>query len=83
MVFDSVILAAERLDDGSPWYAFEQTDPYILIPFFGYMAGVFLIAIIAPTSSATCPKATTQSLASGLCACPAGRSNASPSPGRC
>ncbi len=29
------------------WYEFHQTDPYILIPFFGYMFGVFLIAIIA------------------------------------
>lgn len=29
------------------WYHFRQTDPYILIPFFAYLIGVFLIAIVS------------------------------------
>jgi len=42
-----VLFAADQLSSGPKWYEFHQTDPYILIPFFGYMAGVFLIAVIA------------------------------------
>ncbi|GAB4147744.1 MAG: hypothetical protein Tsb009_21110 [Planctomycetaceae bacterium] len=29
------------------WLEFRQTNAYVLVPFFGYMAGVFLIAMIA------------------------------------
>eukprot|EP00913_Durusdinium_trenchii_P008834 g8300.t1 len=29
------------------YFTFQQDDPFILVPFFGYMVGVFLIAVIA------------------------------------
>jgi len=34
-------------EETARWYELHQTDPYILIPFIGYMVGVFVIAIVA------------------------------------
>ena len=42
-----MFFAAAELSTDPRWYEFRQTDPYILVPFFGYMAGVLLIAVIA------------------------------------
>jgi SSS family transporter len=42
-VFPNLFAAA----DAAKWYVIRETDPTILVPFFGYMAGVMVIAIVA------------------------------------
>ena len=44
---DSLLFLGQVSETTGKWYALTQRDPAILIPFIGYMLGVFVIAIIA------------------------------------
>ena len=44
---DRLLLLGQLSATAAKWYEFTQRDPAILIPFVGYMLGVFAIAIVA------------------------------------
>ena len=44
---DGILLLSQISETTTKWYELTQRDPAILIPFVGYMLGVFAIAIIA------------------------------------
>ena len=37
----------EEAGQAAHWFDFKQTDPHILVPFIGYLVGVFVIAVLA------------------------------------
>ena len=37
----------EQAGQAAHWFDFKQTDPHILVPFIGYLVGVFVIAVLA------------------------------------